>query len=411
MIRKPQIEIKDYYYDLPEESIAQFPLEQRDASKLLIWKNGMLSEDLFSQIDLHIPDGSMMVFNDTKVIRARIIFTKPTGSTIEIFCLEPYLSMDEKDDKSRFKGVSTWQCLIGNVKRWKEGRIEKKVIKNGESICLTAEKKANLGDGCFSVEFRWEPDSLTFPEILESVGLVPLPPYIHRSTIATDTFQYQTIFAKYDGSVAAPTAGLHFTHSVFDKLSRKNISMENVTLHVGLGTFRPVSSPEIAHHIMHEEKINVKLDTLLNLIEHPDLPVIAVGTTSVRTLETLYWAGVKLLVDKLDELPDVDQWDPYNDQYNCGISKHETLQKLVDTLRKKDLSSYSGSTRILIAPGYQMRMTKGMITNFHMPQSTLLLLIAAFIGSGWKEAYDYALRNGFRFLSYGDACLLLNTIK
>ena len=412
MIRKPNIDIKDYSYDLPEERIAQFPLEQRDDSKLLIWNECLISDDHFSNIDKYIPANSIMVFNDTKVIRARLIFTKSTGAAIEIFCLEPITGNCEPDHDRLEKGVATWQCLIGNVKRWKEERLEKSIQKkNGETLVLSAEKKEFLGDGCFSVDFKWEPSSCTFSEILETAGQVPLPPYIHRPTVNTDVSQYQTIYAKHDGSVAAPTAGLHFTTAVLEKLRHKGIISANVTLHVGLGTFRPVNVPLIADHIMHNEKIIVKLETIKKLIENPEKPVIAIGTTSVRTLESLYWSGVKMLVDNQDQIADVDQWDPYDDRYDCGISKMDALQKLVDYLIQKNHSHYSANTRLLITPGYEIKMIDGLITNFHLPQSTLLLLISAFIGSEWRDAYNYALRNNFRFLSYGDVCLFLKTKK
>jgi len=409
MIRKPEIDIKDFSYDLPEDRIAQFPLEQRDMSKLLTWKDGEIGEDIFYNIDKHIPGNSLIIFNDTKVIRARLLFTKSTGTTIEIFCLEPLLAIVDLKSSLSENGSTTWQCLVGNVKRWKGGILEKSFKKDGQPVHFTAEKKGFLGDGCFSVEFKWDPVSLTFAEILEETGQVPLPPYIHRQAVKTDAIRYQTIYANHDGSVAAPTAGLHFTDRVLKKLNRKKIVTENVTLHVGLGTFRPVSVPEISDHIMHDEKIIVKLETILKLIEKNENPVIGVGTTSVRTLESLYWTGVKLIIDKPERIPEISQWDPYNERYNCGIPKMDALQILAHFLIEKELAQFSSNTQLLIAPGYEIRMINGMITNFHIPQSTLLLLIAAFMGSGWREAYEYALDHHFRFLSYGDSCLLIKT--
>jgi S-adenosylmethionine:tRNA ribosyltransferase-isomerase len=406
MISTNNLSLNDFDYPLPEHKIAQFPLEQRDASKLLIWKDGSMSEDIFSNIGDHLPGDSVLVFNDTKVIRARLFFIKPTGAFIEIFCLEPIAPEKELQAAFSMKGHSTWECLIGNVKRWRSGSIEKKIEIEGSVYTLSAEKKENLGNGCFSVEFSWQPESLAFSEILEKAGLVPLPPYINRPSEEKDISTYQTVYAKYDGSVAAPTAGLHFTQNLLEKLGEKPVCYNHITLHVGLGTFRPVSSSDISKHIMHEEKIYVPISTIEQMIRSPEKPIIAVGTTTVRTLESLYWLGVKLIVDGESGFPAIYQWDPYNPAYNIGIPLKTALNKVLNRLKSYNLDHFSGVTQVMIIPGYEFKVIKGIITNFHLPKSTLLMLIAAFAGISWKNMYDYALRHDFRFLSYGDACFL-----
>ncbi|MCX6245654.1 MAG: S-adenosylmethionine:tRNA ribosyltransferase-isomerase [Bacteroidetes bacterium] len=399
------IRIKDFDYPLPPERIAQFPLENRDASKLLIWEKGKIRESLFSAIGSELPSGSILVFNDTRVIHARLIFSKSTGATIEIFCLEPLEPTTNIATAFAQSGSCTWNCLIGNVKRWKEGILEKTFSQNGQSWILTARKKENLGDGCFSVEFCWEPSMLSFSAIIERAGLVPLPPYITRASVPLDDTRYQTIYAKNEGSVAAPTAGLHFTEGILYTLKKKNISFGHVTLHVGIGTFRPVSADDIASHIMHAEKISVRISLIRDLIGKDRRKVMAVGTTSVRTLESLYWLGVKLITGGKDQFPVVNQWDPYDPDLDTGITASDALNALKTWLENNGQENYSGSTSLMIVPGYRFRIVDGIITNFHMPQSTLLLLVAAFAGDSWRSAYDYALRNDFRFLSYGDACL------
>jgi S-adenosylmethionine:tRNA ribosyltransferase-isomerase len=409
MISNTNISLEEFDYSLPENRIAQFPLEQRDSSKLLIWKDESVTQDIFSEIDHYLPETCILVFNDTKVIRARLLFSKSTGASIEIFCLEPISPVKELQTALSQKGNATWECLIGNAKRWRSGRVEKRIDYLGTTYLLSAEKKEFLGDGCFSVEFTWKPETLTFAEILELAGEVPLPPYINRASDESDASVYQTIYAKYDGSVAAPTAGLHFTTRLLEKLREKNILFSNVTLHVGLGTFRPVGSPDILQHQMHEEKIIVTQDTLEMILRNPGKPIIAVGTTSVRTLESLYWIGVRLMLERTTEIPTVGQWDPYNPKYNIGIPLHEALNRILDLFKDKKISFYSGVTQIMIIPGYKFKIIDGMITNFHLPKSTLLMLISAFTGDSWKATYNYALQNEFRFLSYGDACLLIKT--
>lgn len=399
------IRIKDYNYSLPPSRIAQFPLEKRDESKLLIWKEGKISTSVFAKIADELPEESILVINDTKVIRARLIFSKNTGATIEIFCLEPLSPFTEIQASFAQTASCTWKCLVGNVKRWKDGIIQKSFVLEGNSYILSAEKKENLGDGCFSILFRWEPSGLSFSEIIDRAGMVPLPPYITRASTHLDSSRYQTIYAKHEGSVAAPTAGLHFSEPTLRILKKKNISFKNVTLHIGIGTFRPVSAEDISAHIMHSEKVSVELSTLRDLVHDIQKPIFAVGTTSVRTLESLYWLGVKLIIDGNGRHPEIHQWDAYDPIYDRDIPCKEALSALANHLAITGYDGYIGGTELMIVPGYRFRIVKGMVTNFHMPQSTLLLLVAAFIGPDWKRAYEYALQHDFRFLSYGDACL------
>jgi len=399
------IRIKDYDYSLPPSRIAQFPLEQRDGSRLLIEKGGKITESVFAGIGNELPDNSILVFNNTRVIHARLIFSKNTGATIEVFCLEPLSPVTDIQASFAQTSSCTWKCLVGNVKRWKEGFLQKSFTMEGILYALSAEKEENLGDGCFSITFRWEPSVLSFSEIIERAGMVPLPPYITRAAIPLDNSRYQTIYAKHEGSVAAPTAGLHFTEAMFEILKKKNIATKNIILHVGIGTFRPVSAENIGAHIMHSEKVSVDLSILRDLIRDLQKPVFAVGTTSVRTLESLYWLGVKLITDGSGRHPEIHQWDAYDPVYDRDIPVPEALSALANHLEKTSRDRYTGETALMIVPGYQFRIIKGMITNFHMPQSTLLLLVAAFIGDQWKDAYEYALQHDFRFLSYGDACL------
>lgn len=400
------IYIKDYDYPLPASSIAQFPLEQRDGSRLLIWKEGKITESIFTRIGDDLPEDSILVFNDSRVIHARLIFSKSTGATIEVFCLEPLSPVAEIKSSFAQTGSCTWKCLVGNVKRWKEGILEKSFELKKESYILRAVKEENLGDGCFSIHFHWEPSKLTFSEILELAGMVPLPPYITRASTSADSRRYQTIYARNEGSVAAPTAGLHFTEQTMEDLKKKNITFKNLTLHVGLGTFRPVSEENISKHIMHSEKFSIELTILKDLACNPQKSVFAVGTTSARTLESLYWFGVKIIADGDHIHPEIHQWDAYNPAYNKDITCSEALTALSNYVEKSRNDHFTGETALMIVPGYRFRIVKGMITNFHLPQSTLLLLVAAFIGQDWKALYHYALEHKFRFLSYGDACLL-----
>ncbi len=406
MIQIPFVDPGEFDYELLPGRIAQFPLERRDSSKLLISGRDSITEAVFSDLPSLIPPESILVFNDTKVIRARLIFSKPTGATIEIFCLEPTEPDAEIQVAFHQTGHCAWKCLVGNVKRWKGEILQKAFTLNNKTCILTARKKDDLGDGCHLVEFSWDPPGYSFSEVLESSGLVPLPPYITRAPGEPDAAWYQTIFAEFPGSVAAPTAGLHFTETVMAGLKERHCKIEKVTLHVGIGTFRPVSSPDISQHIMHHERISISREFISSLLPFAGKNILGVGTTSVRTLETLYWLGVKILANGPGTIPEVLQWDPYDDRYDAAIGVDDSLAALLDCLDQHGLDQYTGDTGIMILPGYRFRLINAMVTNFHMPKSTLLMLIAAFIGDRWKTAYRYALDHNFRFLSYGDACLL-----
>jgi S-adenosylmethionine:tRNA ribosyltransferase-isomerase len=402
------IRIKEYDYPLPPEQIAQFPLTTRDASKLLIYKQGRISESVFSEIDQALPANSLLVFNDTRVIRARLLFRKSTGGQIEIFCLEPISPSCEIQQAFRQRAASTWKCLVGNLKRWKSGTLMLEHHHNGLMHHLFAERIRDYGDGCYEIAFHWTPPEKTFSEILELAGLIPLPPYINRPAESSDNDRYQTIYADHEGSVAAPTAGLHFTTPLFNRLQSKGIETEKVTLHVGVGTFRPVSVDHLRDHVMHEEKIVVSRKTIERLLVCLDRPVFAVGTTSARTLESLYWLGVKLIREGSGSMPIVSQWAPYAQNSSENIPARQSLEAIIGYFEANHLEEYSGETRLMIVPGYRFNLLSGLITNFHMPQSTLLLLVAAMIGDDWRVAYEHAILNGFRFLSYGDSCLFFN---
>ncbi len=397
------ISINDFDYDLPNERIALFPLENRDQSKLLIFKDEQIKEDRFENILTHIPKESLLVFNNSKVINARIVFEKSTGSKIEIFCLEPAGDTNEYASVMAEKGSSIWKCFIGGVAKWKTEFLEKVVIINDQEIVFKAKIMSNLSEG-FVVKFDWKDESISFAEILDKTGDVPLPPYIKRNTELADTSRYQTVYAQHDGSVAAPTAGLHFTEQILAKLNQHQIHQAFVTLHVGAGTFKPVKSETMQEHEMHSEWIDVDINTIQKIIDQTEL-IIAVGTTSLRTLESLYWLGVKSLLNPEPENLVVNQWDAYELQANV-ISKNEALKALINWMNKKGLTRIFTTTQLLITPGYQFKIVMAMVTNFHQPKSTLLLLVAAAIGSKWKACYEYALENDFRFLSYGDANLL-----
>jgi len=403
MILPGSINIADYTYELPADRIAQEPLQNRDASRLLVFREGQILDEKFSGIASLIPEGSTLVFNDTKVVRARLLFTKSTGGLIEIFCLEPLAPSRDLQMAFSRKGSCRWSCLVGNSKKWKTEILVKYM--DDEGGWLKAERKTSLGDGCFGIGFSWEPSNLTFSEVLAAAGKVPLPPYIFREPGDEDIDRYQTVYARHEGSVAAPTAGLHFTKDILDRLKARQCAEMKVTLHVGLGTFRPVNVPDIRKHIMHREAITVDLGTLRSLRDRLDKPVIAVGTTSARTLESLYWLGVKATAHPHAETLTTDQWDPYEMNSKGLPSAEESLDALISFVEYKGLDKYQGSTSLIIVPGYRFRMVNTLVTNFHMPQSTLLLLIAAFAGDGWKDAYSHALASGYRFLSYGDACM------
>jgi S-adenosylmethionine:tRNA ribosyltransferase-isomerase len=401
----------DYNYNLPDERIAKFPLTKRDSSKLLIYNSGKISHNLFTSLPEHLPSGALMVFNNTKVIQARLHFRKePTGgpksqgALIENFLLEPVSPADYQLMFTQTEEC-TWHCLVGNLKRWKEGFLKKNISIGTKEICVTAERIESTNNGHI-IKFRWN-GNVTFAELLEATGEIPIPPYLNRESQESDKTTYQTVYSKIKGSVAAPTAGLHFTDTVLANLDSHNIEREELTLHVGAGTFKPVKSENIAGHEMHTEYIVVRKSTIEKLIAHNG-EAIAVGTTSVRTLESLYYIGVYLSnhPDASEEEMHVQQWTPYNSENN-KLTTIESLHHILNYLNNHHLDSLKTSTCIIIVPGYKFHIVKMMVTNFHQPQSTLLLLVSAFVNGNWKEIYNYALENDFRFLSYGDSSLLI----
>ena len=407
MLDFKNVAISNFNYFLPKEKIAKFPLEIRDASKLLICKNGEIEQSDFKVIDKYLPENALMVFNETKVIQARIIFSKSTGATIEIFILEAVEPVSEIQSAFQQTSGVVWKCFVGNSKRWKSGVLEKKFIYKGKNCKIFIERKEKLENSSL-IKFKWHPEDISFSEIIEKIGLVPLPPYLNREAVDSDKERYQTVYAKNEGSVAAPTAGLHFTENVLNKIKNRNISFGKINLHVGAGTFKPVIAEKISGHTMHFEKISIDISLIKRILKNIDGNIITVGTTSVRTLESLYWYGVKLIVDKQNEKTlFIEQWDPYNKKYNIDLPVKEVLNFLISFMEKNEINIISGSTQLMIVPGYKYRIIKGMVTNFHQPQSTLLLLVAAFIGENWKKAYDFALEIDFRFLSYGDSCLFM----
>lgn len=401
------ISISGYNYTLPENRIAKFPLAERDQSKLLIYKNKIITQSIYSHIDEQLPDNSLLIFNNTKVVHARLLFQKPSGGIIEIFCLEPAGENTDISQAMQQTGKAIWKCLVGGASKWKKGFTpEKEIVIDDKFVKVTATIKDRLAD-CFIVELNWQPDSISFAEILLHCGEIPLPPYLHRSAEKTDEERYQTVYAEKEGSVAAPTAGLHFTDPIFKKLKAKNISTGFVTLHVGAGTFKPVKAAIMEEHEMHAEYIDVSINTIENILNNLDNTIVAVGTTSLRTIETLYWLGLKTTNDPQIKLPELQlsQWEVY-DRKNKPVTPEEALQSLLIWMKKNNYSALFSKTKIIIAPGYDFKIIKGLITNFHQPQSTLLLLVAALIGKDWKDVYEYAAKNEFRFLSYGDGCLL-----
>jgi S-adenosylmethionine:tRNA ribosyltransferase-isomerase len=406
------ISISNYTYYLPEEKIAKYPLAERDASKLLIYKEGKLEEDIYRNISQHLPENSLLVFNNTKVVEARLLFQKQTGGIIEIFCLEPHELYADITTAMLQKETVLWKCLVGGVSKWKQGQfLEKKIQQDGKEIILTASYIEKRND-YFIIELSWSPGELSFAEVLHSAGAVPLPPYIKRPVEAADTQRYQTVYAETDGSVAAPTAGLHFTQPIFNSLKERNIQTDFVTLHVGAGTFKPVKAEKMQEHEMHAECIDVSGKTIQNIIANLDNNIIAVGTTSLRTIESLYWLGVKQSTVRNQQSTAeagysliLSQWEVY-ELFNAKISPKDALLALLQWMEKNKLERLVAKTQVLIAPGYPFKIVKGLVTNFHQPQSTLLLLVAAFLGGDWRKIYDYALQNDFRFLSYGDGSLL-----
>ena len=415
-----EIRIGDYTYDLPDERIAKFPVAQRDQSKLLIYEHGNISETRFSHLPEYLPKNALMVFNNTRVIQARLHFRKETGALIEIFLLEP---AEPSDYEQVFQTSErcAWLCLVGNQKKWKEGTLTRQLEIKGEKIELRATRKGTQGTGQL-IEFQWLVENKTFPlsgeskealsfaDLLDAIGELPIPPYLNRKTEQSDQTNYQTVYSRIKGSVAAPTAGLHFTEEVLKAIDNQGITREEVTLHVGAGTFRPVKSETIEGHAMHSEHISVRRQTIENLIRHGGR-AIAVGTTSVRTLESLYYIGRKILCnpDIAEEALAVAQWEPYEKRgaRSEELSTLNSLSAILDWLDRHQLDTLTSATQIIIVPGYEYKVVSHLVTNFHQPQSTLLLLVSAFVGGDWQRIYHYALDHDFRFLSYGDSSLLI----
>ena len=400
------IQISDYNYALPDERIAKYPLPQRDHSKLLLYRQGEVSDDVFYNLPSHLPQGALMVFNNTRVIQARMHFRKSTGALIEIFLLEPACPADY-EQMFQTRGRCSWLCLVGNLKKWKEGTLTRTLNVEHGALNITATRKGEQGTSHL-IEFEWDNSQVSFAELIDAAGELPIPPYLNRDTEESDKTTYQTVYSKIKGSVAAPTAGLHFTPEVLAALDARGIDREEVTLHVGAGTFKPVKSAEIADHEMHTEYIAVHRQTLEKLLAH-QCQAIAVGTTSVRTLESLYYMGLKALAN-----PDIDeeqlhvaQWEPYEEVKGKREEVKAALQALLTWMDRRALTVLHSSTQIIIAPGYDYKIVKMLVTNFHQPQSTLLLLVSAFVHGDWRRIYDYALTHDFRFLSYGDSSLLI----
>ena len=406
MIDPRHIRISDYNYPLPDERIAKFPIPQRDHSKLLIYNKGEVGEDHFYHLPKYLPSGALMVFNNTKVIQARMHFRKSTGALIEVFLLEP---AEPTDYELMFQTTArcSWYCLVGNLKKWKEGSLVRHINVKGQDISVSATRGAIHGTS-HTISFEWDGDNVSFAEIIDAMGELPIPPYLNRETQESDKTTYQTVYSKIKGSVAAPTAGLHFTPEVLADIDAHGIDREELTLHVGAGTFKPVKSEEIEGHEMHTEFVSVRRDTIQKLIAHKGC-AIAVGTTSVRTLESLYYMGLKVMrhPDLKESQLHVAQWEPYEETTGETVESTDALQALADWMDLHHLDVLHSSTQIIIAPGYDYKIVKMLVTNFHQPQSTLLLLVSAFVKGDWHKIYDYALSHDFRFLSYGDSSLLI----
>lgn len=397
------IRIEEYNYPLPDERIAKYPLSQRDSSKLLIYDKGEVSHTQFSNIADLLPKGSLMIFNNTRVIQARLHFRKETGALIEVFLLEPYAPSDY-ELMFQTREECSWLCLIGNMKKWKEGALSRDINVNGMPITLTAERLGTHGTSQI-VKLSWDNENVCFADLIDAAGELPIPPYLNRNTEESDKTTYQTVYSKIKGSVAAPTAGLHFTPEVLKDIDQHDIEREELTLHVGAGTFRPVKAEVISDHDMHTEYVSVSRHTIERLLAHNG-QAIAVGTTSVRTLESLYYIGLHIMGgDTSDNAMHVKQWEPYEQRENTSAT--EALTAILEYMTVNELETLNASTQIIIAPGYEYKIVCRLITNFHQPQSTLLLLVSALVGDDWHKIYDYALNNGFRFLSYGDSSMLI----
>ncbi|RSK24310.1 S-adenosylmethionine:tRNA ribosyltransferase-isomerase [Hymenobacter metallilatus] len=400
-----QLSIHDFTYQLPPERIAPEPLPARDQSKLLLYHQGVIRDQSFRELPALLPPRSLLVFNDTKVVRARLFARRPTGGIVELFCLEPVAPQRAIEPAMQQTGNCVWKCLVGNGKRWKEGPVTLEFNAQNQPALLSAER-IEQGEGYALIRFSWEPAELPFAEVLRGAGHLPLPPYLNRTDTDVDAIRYQTVYAAHEGAVAAPTAGLHFSDAVLADLAARRLESVRVTLHVGAGTFQPVKAASMQGHSMHGEAISVTAATLRQLLAHLPHPVIPVGTTSLRTLESLYWLGARLVQEPhLAPTWHVSQWQPYEDQPAVPVA--DALRALLHQLETTGEESLTATTQLLIAPGYQFRLVQGLITNFHQPESTLLLLVAALIGPDWQRVYDHALRHDYRFLSYGDSSLLL----
>ena len=399
------ININDYNYDLPDEKIAKYPLDERDMSKLLVFDGDKIEEDRFRNISTHLPAGSLLLFNDTKVINARMIFEKETGARIEVFCLDPISPSDYAQAFAQ-NGRCSWKCLVGNSKKWKDGRLKKSIIVDGKNLDLYITRVREIGNS-FEILFEWDNPDICFSQIIDVAGNIPIPPYLNRNSEDIDKVRYQTVYSHYQGSVAAPTAGLHFTERVMGDLKKCNIQSDAVTLHVGAGTFQPVKTDNAAEHEMHTEHFIVKRTTIEKIVQYLGNITIT-GTTTVRTVESLFCVGAQIFENKdvAAEEFHVSQWEAY--EYKDKYDVREILENLLSWMTAKGLEYIRCATQIMIVPGFRFRITDRLITNFHQPKSTLLLLLSAFIGDEWRKVYGYALENNFRFLSYGDSCLFLN---
>jgi S-adenosylmethionine:tRNA ribosyltransferase-isomerase len=400
-----QLSIHDFTYQLPPERIAPEPLANRDQSRLLYYKAGQMEDRSFQELPALLPADTLLVFNDTKVVRARLFAHKPTGGLVELFCLEPVAPHTAIEPAMQQTGSCVWKCLVGNGKRWKTGPVLLEFTIDGQPAILTAER-LEQGEGFAFIRFSWEPASFPFAEVLRAAGHLPLPPYLNRPDTDVDAVRYQTVYAAHEGAVAAPTAGLHFSDAVLEDLRTRHIASAHVTLHVGAGTFQPVKAEQMAGHPMHGEPISVTAATLEHLLQHWPRPILAVGTTSLRTLESLYWLGARLVQQPQAPVDwHVGQWQPY--ETAADVPAEAALQALLTHLQSTGAEELHATTQLLIAPGYRFRIIKGLITNFHQPESTLLLLVSALVGSDWRRIYQHALDNQYRFLSYGDSSLLL----
>jgi S-adenosylmethionine:tRNA ribosyltransferase-isomerase len=399
------ISIEDFNYELEEKKIAKYPLEKRDASKLLLWNDGEISDRQFSDISSLLPSGSLLVFNNTKVIKARLHFRKETGAKIEIFLLEPHTPSDYNLNFTQTESCS-WDCTVGNLKKWREGKLKQTLLIENQEIDLFADNTENRGNIC-TIKFSWNNPNISFSEIINHAGIIPIPPYLHRNSEESDVTRYQTVYSKIEGSVAAPTAGLHFTDEIFEKIKKRKIKVAETTLHVGAGTFLPVKTESLASHEMHTEQLVIE-SGFVEMLSKQKGKVIAVGTTSARTLESLYYIGIEILKNPAID-PNkikIDQWRPYREDENA-ITFKDSMKHLMKYLKHNNISRLYSSTQIIIVPGYEFKAISGLITNFHQPKSTLLLLISAFVGDDWNRIYAHALKNNYRFLSYGDSNLYL----